>query len=141
MMKMMAGLRSRHIAENQMMQMKMGELQIMQKMAEREMEQMAERKAAAKLASSDLIELIKFQTADGYWQASALAKLQSFFKLSLPTHLPIEIICTLAALLVLEDFFDDQATEWALIQKKAKDYLKNKGVNLTTEMDNLSNYQ
>ena len=49
----------------------------------------------------------------------------------LPTHLPVEIVCTLAALLVLEEFFDAQATEWALILKKAKDYLKNKGVNLT----------
>ena len=59
----------------------------------------------------------------------------------LPTHLPIEIICTIAALLVLEEFFGDQATEWALIQKKAKEYLKKNGVNLTKEMDNLRSFQ
>jgi hypothetical protein len=49
----------------------------------------------------------------------------------------MEVICTLAALLVLEEFFGDKETEWALIQKKAKDYLKKKGVSLTEELDNL----
>ena len=47
------------------------------------------------------------QTADGFWVATSLAKLQSFFKQPLPSHLAVEIICTLAAILVLEEFFID----------------------------------
>lgn len=50
----------------------------------------------------------------------------------------VEVICTLAALFVLEEFFSDRSTEWSLIQKKAKDYLKKLGVNLANELDTLS---
>jgi len=41
----------------------------------------------------------------------------------------------LAALFVLEEFFGDYAEEWSLIQKKAKEYLKKKGVNYAQEID------
>jgi hypothetical protein len=50
-------------------------------------------------------ELIAFQSTEGFWQARSLACLQTFFSITLPTHLILEVICTLAALLVLEEFF------------------------------------
>jgi hypothetical protein len=64
--------------------------------------------------------------------------LQTFFKQQLPTHLQVEVQCTLAALFVLEEFFADRENEWTLIQKKAKEYLKRQGVAVNQEMDILS---
>jgi len=56
----------------------------------------------------------------------------------LPNHLSPEIICTLAALFILEEFFADRADEWQLISKKAKTYLKSLGVSLKKELDSLA---
>ena len=94
--------------------------------------------AAPKTIRISFNELIAMQTADGFWQTGSLAKLQAFFKSPLPTHLSTEIICTIAALIVLEEFFSDQATKWQLIEKKAKDYLKKQGVNLLQELETMS---
>jgi len=43
----------------------------------------------------------------------------------------------LAALLVLEEFFLDRASEWQLIAGKAKTYLKAAGIQVKKEMDAL----
>jgi len=55
-----------------------------------------------------LIELIALQTTNGSWPASALPTLQAFFKLQLTNNLPPEVLCTIAALYVLEEFFTDK---------------------------------
>ena len=70
-----------------------------------------------------LIELIGLQTANGFWPASALPSLQSFFGLTLTSNLPVDILCTIAALFVLEEFFAEKESEWTMIQQKAKAYL------------------
>ena len=70
-----------------------------------------------------LIELIALQTANGFWPASALPTLQCFFGLKLASNLPPEVLCTIAALYVLEEFFADKKSEWTMIQQKAKAYL------------------
>ena len=48
------------------------------------------------------------------------------------------MICTLAALIILEQFFADRQDEWQLISKKAKTYLKSQGVALKKELDALA---
>ena len=82
--------------------------------------------------------LIALQSAAGFWQASSLLVLQKFFKQTLPNHLSIEVVCTLAALLVLEECFSDRRDEWQLISKKAKTYLKSQKVTLKKELDALA---
>jgi hypothetical protein len=57
-------------------------------------------------------ELIAFQSTEGFWQASSLSFLQTYFAHQLPSHLPVEVICTIAALLVLEELFADREDEW-----------------------------
>ena len=81
------------------------------------------------------------QTAEGFWKASALPALQAFFSQTLPSHLPPEVICTIAALYVLEEFFGDQESEWTLIQKKAKAYLTKMKVAIMKELDNVANFK
>jgi hypothetical protein len=54
-----------------------------------------------------LIELIALQSANGFWPASALTALQAFFSETLTSNLPAEVLCTIAALYVLEEFFAD----------------------------------
>ena len=56
----------------------------------------------------DFNEFIALQSTQGFWQASSLSDLQKFFKSQLPTHLSTEVICTLAALIILEQFFADR---------------------------------
>ena len=55
-----------------------------------------------------LIELIALQTTNGSWPASALPTLQAFFKQQLASNLPPDVLCTIAALYVLEEFFADK---------------------------------
>jgi len=68
----------------------------------------------------------------------SLPSLQTFFKQPLPNHLSVEIICTLAALLVLEEFFADKEDEWQLIANKARAYLKSTNTQIKKELDSLT---
>jgi hypothetical protein len=49
-----------------------------------------------------------------------------------------EVVCTLAALVILEAFFSEREDEWQLISQKAKNYLKSQGVALKKELDALA---
>ena len=55
--------------------------------------------------------------------------------------MPPEVICTMAALFVLEEFFGEKESEWTLIQSKAKAYLTKMKVPITKELDNLVNFK
>jgi hypothetical protein len=86
----------------------------------------------------EFAEFVALQSTQGFWQVTSLSDLQKFFKSQLPTHLESEVICTLAALIILEQFFADRQDEWQLISKKAKTYLKSQGVALKKELDALA---
>jgi hypothetical protein len=57
----------------------------------------------------------------------------------LPSHLAADVLCTIAALFILEEFFSDKEDEWQLLAKKARDFVKSQGVSLKQELDNMSN--
>ena len=97
-----------------------------------------ERRLAA-LTSSPREELIKISTsiepiisaqdANGFW--SQLAVLQAYLKpaqresiAALAQQYPIEIVCTVLALVILNSQFSEKKSEWDMIQKKAKKWLK-----------------
>ena len=80
-------------------------------------------------------ELIAQQSSEGYWLPTSLAMLQLFFKQQLPQHLPVQTICTLVALCVLENFFEQNEGEWQLIAQKARTYLTKQGIAIQKEID------
>jgi hypothetical protein len=84
-------------------------------------------KPEAKPAFKDLLAQ---QSSEGFWHASALAMLQQFFSQKLPSHLPAQTLCTLAALCVLEMFFEANEGEWQLVAQKARAYLAKQGVEI-----------
>jgi len=47
-------------------------------------------------------------------------------------------LCTIAALFILEEFFSDREDEWQLLAKKARDFVKSKGVSIKQELDIMS---
>jgi hypothetical protein len=50
-------------------------------------------------------ELIALQTSQGYWKPESRELLQRFFAKPLPQGMPDIVLCTLAALYVLESVF------------------------------------
>jgi hypothetical protein len=58
----------------------------------------------------------------------------------LPSHQTADVLCTIAALFILEEFFSEKEDEWQLLAKKARDFLKSRGVSLKQELDNMSNF-
>ena len=55
--------------------------------------------------------------------------------------MPPEVLCTLAALYVLEEFFGEKVNEWTMIAQKAKAYLSRMKVAVLKEMDNIADYK
>jgi hypothetical protein len=82
-------------------------------------------------------ELIAFQSAEGLWQENALLSLKVFFKKDLISKLSPKLLCTVAALLVLEEFFADREKEWTLMRRKARNCLKQAGLNSGEEIQKL----
>ena len=83
-------------------------------------------------------ELISLQTSKGYWKPESRELLQRFFAQPLPQGISDIILCTLAALCVLESLFQDKQDEWTLLAQKAKDFLKSEKVDFESEVDNLA---
>ena len=84
-----------------------------------------------------LNKLIGFQSSEGFWKADSLPQLQKFFTQKLPSHLDSKLICTLAALCILQQFFEDRENEWKLIAKKAVEYLRKNKVSVDKELDQI----
>ena len=70
-----------------------------------------------------LSQILALQSAEGFWHASALPLLEYFFRLPLPVDYSPEVLTTIAALYVLEEFFGEKQSEWTMIALKAKTYL------------------
>lgn len=93
-----------------------------------------------------LDEVIAAQNPSGYWPESCKSVLDSFvsggdcfdfdtidavikaIEESKMTALRGSIIATLVALYILMEVFDDKEDEWTLVAKKAKNWLKQQGI-------------
>jgi len=80
--------------------------------------------------------------ADGVWKKNAGKMLARFFsdgKLPENDKLKKREWYTLLALFILDGVFYDDSQQWKLIARKSKDYLRDAGVDLDYELDELSN--
>ncbi len=59
--------------------------------------------------------LISLQTSQGNWNATSRSLIEKFFTKELPKGSSDDVLCTLAALCVLESLFNDKQSQWALI--------------------------
>ena len=51
------------------------------------------------------------------------------------------MLCTIAALFVLEEFFAEKESEWTMIQQKARAYLTRMKVAIIKELDKIADFK
>ena len=83
-------------------------------------------------------DLISLQASQGNWLPTSRSMLQRFFAKTLPHGLSELILCTLAALCVLESVFQDRKSEWTMLAQKAKVFLKAEKIDVDDEVDKLA---
>ena len=83
-------------------------------------------------------DLISLQASQGNWLPTSRSMLQRFFAQTLPQGLSELILCTLAALCVLESVFQDRKSEWTMLAQKAKVFLKAEKIDVDDEVDKLA---
>ncbi len=83
-------------------------------------------------------ELISLQASQGNWLPTSRSLLQRFFALPLPQGPSELILCTLAALCVLESVFQDRQSEWTMLAQKAKAFLKAEKINVDEGVEQLA---
>jgi hypothetical protein len=83
-------------------------------------------------------ELISLQASQGNWLPTSRSLLQRFFALPLPQGPSELILCTLAALCVLESVFQDRQSEWTMLAQKAKAFLKAEKINVDDGVEQLA---
>ena len=93
---------------------------------------------AVKINKPQFNELISLQTSQGNWNATSRNLIEKFFAKPLPKGSSDDVLCTIAALCVLESFFIDKQSQWALIAQKAKAFLKNLKIDVDNEVDKLA---
>ena len=90
-----------------------------------------------KITRPQFNELVSLQTSLGNWNATSLFLIQKFFVKPLPKCSSYDVLCTLAALCVLESLFLEKQNQWALIAQKAKAFLKNLKIDVDDQVDKL----
>jgi hypothetical protein len=100
---------------------------------------------AVKKSLPDYSSVLSNQNSEGFWPEVKLSTLTQFLNKALPDSLdslPSDkvLLCTLLAVFVLENFFEEREDEWRLIAKKARTYLLKNNVSLTRAFDELSDY-
>ena len=78
---------------------------------------------------TDMEPLIVAQNAIGFWHRledlnAYLTTDQRATIAALTKQYPITVVCTVLALLILKNQFPEKKSEWEMIQKKAKKWLK-----------------
>ena len=112
------------------------------KAMEKKSKEIASKPSKPTVKKPSLDELIEAQATSGFWPLSSKALLDRFSdsgdafsfdsskigRTIQALQAKGDIVTTLVALYILSEFFEDQEDEWTLVAKKAKNWLKQQGI-------------